>query len=83
MPRPYCATGPVRVRSVTMSTRVPPFCATSVDSIVACALPRPRDSRASVASTARCACSSAVSRVTSASKLSEIGPSFTASFAFQ
>ena len=66
-----------------MSTRVPPFCDVSDDSIVACALPRPRASRALADSFARRDASSASSRFTSAANVSEIGPSFTLTVAFQ
>ena len=52
-PRPYWATAPRSASSVTMSTRVPPFAAASVDSIVASAFPRPFASRALTASTTR------------------------------
>ena len=57
--------------------------ARATDSIVACAAPRPRVSRALAESVALRAASSASSRLTSVSNVSEIGPSFTFSFAFQ
>ena len=83
IPRPYCATAPVSMRSVVTSTRVPSSSCESEDSIVACAAPRPRDSRALAESVALRAASSVSSRLTSVSNASEIGPSFTFSFAFQ
>ena len=83
MPRPYCATAPDSVRSVTMSTRVPPSISLRLDWIAACA-------PAAAALLARLGAQGdrpgrlvSASRVTSVAKASEIGPSFTVSFAFQ
>src|SRR5215211_530607 len=83
IPRPYCAAGPVRLRSVTMSTRVPPFADVSDDSTVARAAPRPRISRPSAESVTRRPASSTCSRLTSVANVSATGPSFTATLAFQ
>ncbi len=66
-----------------MSTRVPPFCGVSEESIVADALPRPRASRAFADSLVLRADASASSRLTSVLNESEIGPSLTAIVAFQ
>ena len=66
-----------------MSTRVPPPAASSLDSTVARACPRPRASRPVADSFTVRVASSASSRATSVRNVSEIGPSFTFILAFQ
>jgi hypothetical protein len=62
---------------------VPPSAAASLDSMVACAAPRPRISRALADRRTRPASSSASSRRTSVANVRAIGPIFTFMLAFQ